>query len=309
MNIFINENIKLYSDKITYAFFGLIVIFVIFLGMILNYGSTFEEKNLNWKQDLTEYNQNLKEQLNQNVITKETYDKEVKLNNYRIKNDIAPGYNSDLWSFVKDISGKLSIVTIFSIIIAANIVNKEFKYGTIKNLLTSPISKKHIFLAKYLTVLLFALIMYMFMFLISYIVGGMIFGFTSDVPRFLYIKDMKVQEQSMIFVTMVHYGINLISLIVMTTISFMFSIVLKNSGFAISVTTVLLLTGTLIEKFTSGLPLAKMNLFANLYMDKIYFGESSTIPSLSWAFIIILLYFSMFVTLSWITFTKRMKEI
>ena len=309
MNIFFNENLKLYSDKVTYIFFGLLIIFVIILGVILNYGSTFEEQNVNWKQDLTDYNLNLKSQLKQNFITKDTYEKETKLIDYRIKNNIAPSSNSDVWSFVKDVSGKLSIVTIFSIIVAANIINREFKYGTIKNLLTSPISKKQIFLTKYLTVLLFAITMYILMFLISYIVGGILFGFTSDIPKFLFIKDMKVQENSMIYVAFVHYFVNLISLIVMTTISFMCAIIFKNGGLAISVTTVLLLTGTLIETFTNGIPLARINLFSNLYMDKIYFGELTPIPSMSWALTIILAYFVVFIVLSWIFFTRRTKEI
>src|SRR5699024_3977807 len=84
--------------------------------------------------------------------------------------------------FMQTNIGTLSIISLFTIIIAAGVVAHEFRWGTIKLLLIRPISRSAILLSKYISVLLFALFTLIFGAVMFLIVGGIFFGFSSFDP-------------------------------------------------------------------------------------------------------------------------------
>ncbi len=69
------------------------------------------------------------------------------------------------------------IMPIIVIIFINQLFSDDFKYGTIKNLLTRPIQRFHLFLAKYFTLFIFILVLYFFTLIVSYLMSGIFIGF------------------------------------------------------------------------------------------------------------------------------------
>ncbi|MBO1915152.1 ABC transporter permease, partial [Microvirga sp. 3-52] len=60
---------------------------------------------------------------------------------------------------IVDAYGTMSLVTLFTIIASAGILASEFSQGTIKMLLSRPVKRWKILTSKYLTILLFGLLL------------------------------------------------------------------------------------------------------------------------------------------------------
>ncbi|WP_249661959.1 ABC transporter permease, partial [Lysinibacillus fusiformis] len=70
----------------------------------------------------------------------------------------------------------LTLVTLFTVITAASIVSSEFSTGTIKMLLTRPMSRAKVFTSKLLSTFLFGLFLYAVNVVVSALVGVRLFG-------------------------------------------------------------------------------------------------------------------------------------
>src|SRR5690625_4603069 len=114
----------------------------------------------------------------------------------------------------------LSIVSLFTIIIAAGIVANEFRWVTIKLFLIRPISRSVILLAKYISVLIFSFITLLFVLLFSWIVGAVLFGIDGLNPHTLiYANDFDMDSGfryvSIIKEIIADYGYQLVNLVMM----------------------------------------------------------------------------------------------
>ncbi len=69
-----------------------------------------------------------------------------------------------------DSSGISSIVVLLTVIVAAGIVASEFSQGTIKMLLSRPVKRWKIFTSKYVTVILFGIVLMLIGFVVSIVV-------------------------------------------------------------------------------------------------------------------------------------------
>src|SRR5699024_8039155 len=82
------------------------------------------------------------------------------------------------WMFISISSvGLYSVVALFGVIIASDIVASEFTWGTIKMLLVRPQKRGIILLSKFIAVLLFTLLLLTELLVGSWVIGGFIFGF------------------------------------------------------------------------------------------------------------------------------------
>src|SRR5690625_1505731 len=97
---------------------------------------------------------------------------QYEINSFYLKEDIKP-VPFGAWQFAYGTDVLLSLISLFTIIVAANIISSEHRWGTIKLLLIRPISRTTILLSKYVSVLIFAvftdLFLFIFFFLTFYI--------------------------------------------------------------------------------------------------------------------------------------------
>jgi ABC-2 type transport system permease protein len=310
INLIKNEWMKIFKRPGTLVMIGILIIAASITAGIFKYqeaGKTAADKN--WAQNLQQENTALKKQVESShtKVEKDFYQKTISINDYRIKHEIPPQQSYDVWTFVKDASSLISLAGLFTIIVSAGIVASEFNWGTIKLLLIRPINRTKILLSKYLTVLMFAIFLLVILFLFSTVIGAILFGMPDKSIPYLNYNNGTVTEQNMVVHLLIYYGINSISMIMLTTMAFMISSVFRNSSLAIGLSIFFMFTGTsLTQLLAMNFTWAKYILFANTDLMQ-YFEGSPIVKGMTMGFSItvLIVYFLIFQLLSFFIFKKR----
>lgn len=307
-----NEWMKIWKRPATLVMIVILLIAVLLLGAFNKYQSSgfSVPDNENWQHGLELENKRYKEMLKDEHLPSETrnyYTKEIALNEYRITHDLSTNIEYSAWDFVSDNIQLISIVGLFTIIIAAGIVANEFNWGTVKLLLIRPLSRTKILLSKYLTVLFFGFIALFVLFAFSFALGAILFGLPEEAYPYLYYSDGVVKEQNIFIHLIGFYGLNSISLIMLTTMAFMISSVFRNSSLAIGISIFLMFMGnTVTFLLANWFDWAKYLLFANTDLTQ-YFDGTPLVSGMTLFFSIIMLlvYFIVFIGLAFWVFKKR----
>ncbi|MFD2210651.1 ABC transporter permease [Virgibacillus halophilus] len=308
-----NEEIKIYIRKSTWIMYILLAAIVIGMAALTN---TFDEQNNytsdNWKTELQKENKSLQKENEKYMKEKNADDnymidfnqEEITKNNYYLEHDIQP-QKYGAWQFTVDNAALLMLVSLFTIIIAAGIVANEFRWGTIKLLLIRPISRSTILLSKYVSVLIFALVTMVAVFILSLIGGGLFFGFEDNLQTVIS-SHGDFKQISLVKEALSSYGYQIVNLVMMTTFAFMISVIFRNGALAIGVAIFLMMSGNSIVGFFSDRAWAKYILFANTdlqqYASGTPFIEGMTLP---FSIVVLIVYYIIFMALSWIIFNKR----
>ena len=303
-----NENMKIYRRIGTIVMIGLLLLAVIATGIIQKY--IIKENTTDWRATIqaetTNFKNNLEKNPNLPTALQRHYEKQIQINEYRLKHNIQPIENNTIPGFMNMTTNLVSIITLFTVIVAAGSVASEFSWGTIKLLLIRPVTRSKILLAKYLSTIIFALLSLAILFLSSLLVGGILFGLeNADVPYLAYV-DGHVEEVSLVTHILTLYGYSGIELVMMATFAFMISAVFRSSSLAIGLTIFLLFTGVQVVQLLSKYSWAKFILFANtnlaVYQDGVPIVEGMT---LSFSIGMLILYYLVFISLTWGIFNKR----
>ncbi len=274
---------------------------IITLAVVTNsYGDLNEKyQQDNWRDVLQEENNEINEHLQENEQSGQ-----LTKNNFYLENDIQPRAY-DAWQFVMENVFLLSLVTLFTIIVAAGIIANEFRWGTIKLLLIRPLSRTKILLSKYISVLIFAFLTLLFVLLISLIVGALFFGVNGD-ASFVQNQLGSYAHVSIYGEILKGYGYQLVTLLMMATFAFMISSAFRQSSLAIGIAIFLMFAGNSIVAFFADHSWAKFILFANTNLEQYEFGEP-IIEGMSVGFSITVLavYYIIFLVVTWLFFTKR----
>lgn len=230
----------------------------------------------------------------------------IKISQYRIDHDLNPNEKT-LWSWVQNLSGVGFVLTILTIIVAADMVAAEFVWGTIKMLLIRPASRTKILFSKYVSTLLFSLFLLLFLFVTSFIIGGILEGFGGIGQPDLYVgSDGAVHERTMLVKVMQTYGFLMVQLIIYVTLAFMISSAFRSASMAIAFSLGLMLLGSSLVQLLSHYSWAKYILFANtdlqVYFEGMPFQEGMT---LGFSVAVLVGYFLLFHLISLLMFTKR----
>ncbi|MFD0048058.1 ABC transporter permease [Actinomycetes bacterium NPDC127524] len=308
MGLIINEWVKIFKRKATIIMLGLLVLLVLGGAITLNIFNKDDAKpNSNWKTELKAENKQTEEDM-KNVpgdSAKNYMKKSIAENDYRIEHNL-PKDQYTVWSFMEDMQGVISLVALFTIIIAAGIVANEFSWGTIKLLMIRPISRVKILMSKYAAVIVYALLNLVVLFVLSLIFGAIFFGFGDTSPYLAY-TDGHIVERNQVMHLIGAYGISSISMLMYTTMAFMISAAFRNSSLAIGVSIFLLLSGASITNLLAmKFDWAKYLLFANVDLTP-YFDGNALIDgmTLSFSLVMLLIYFIIFHVVAFLTFVKR----
>ncbi|WLR49817.1 ABC transporter permease subunit [Bacillus tianshenii] len=307
-----NENMKIYKRSGTWVMIGLLILTVFAGGLFNKYVSSTNDQQQNWQVQLQGENEHLRKQIEkiESMPMAESGIKQIKqqiaINEYRIQHDIPPVEDKTLWGFMTSAPSFTGIAALFTIVIAASIVASEFSWGTIKLLLIRPVSRSKILLSKFIATLLFALFLLVFMFVSSFIIGVILFGFTGVELPYLAYSGGQVVEYNMVSYILTLYGLKSIDLIMMVTFAFMISTVFRSSSLAIGLSLFLMFTGQQIVQLLSRYDWSKYILFANTNLQQ-YMSGTPLVEGMTMTFsvIVLLVYFVIFTTISWTVFQKR----
>ncbi|UOQ91659.1 ABC transporter permease [Halobacillus shinanisalinarum] len=304
-----NEQMKTYSQVATWIMYIVLAVFIIGFGVFMKIDQSMTDGNQaagdDWKQELQAENEQLQKQMEEQEFAAPYNEQTMAMNEYRIENDIKPG-GYDVWDFVQDNRTNISIISLLTIIVAAGMIANEFKWGSIKLLLIRPISRTKILASKYVSVLIFAITMLLFLYVLSFLVGSVLFGFESLTAPYLYWQSEEVHQAPIFQLTISQYGLSSVNLLMMATFAFMVSAIFRNSSLAIGVAIFLMMSGNAIVGFFSGKEWAKFILFANTNLNQFFTG-TPVISDLTLGFsvTVLIVYLILFLGLSWFFFSKR----
>ena len=306
--LLLNENMKLYSKFGTWLMMALLLLIVALVGVVNQYEAPPPDVS-QWRthveRDIEQMKAGILNEPNPQIVKQ--IDNSIKVKEYALSHGIVP-LEYTPWSFTKEGSSMIPLVSLFIIFVAGGIVANEFASGTIKSLLVKPHSRAKILLAKYLCVLQFALLLLVMLFAATFACKGLFHDFSYwDTPYLFADAQGNVQEGNMILHLFSTYLLNSVELLFVATISFMISSVFRSPSLAIGISMLLLLLGGLTTSLLAvKYDWIKYTLFANtslsMYMEGSPLIEGMTLP---FSLIVLGIYFSVFILITWTVFTKR----
>lgn len=288
---------------------GFLILTVALLSGIMKWDES-QSNNANWEQNLTQDNARMQQQLQNKEIDenhKAYLNDQIKLNEYYLEHDINPN-ELQLWDYVNSSASLTILVTLLTVIIAADMIAAEFSWGTIKLLLVGPASRTKILVSKYAATMGFALLLLLICFAAAFAAGGILEGFNGlSQPKLSINADNVVQESSMIVNALQKYGFAVVSLIMYVTMAFMISAAFRSSSMAIAFSLLFMLVGNTLTAILSGYSWVKYLLFANIDLTQYLEGASPLRPEMTLSFSILMLvgYYVVFQFIAWLLFTKR----
>lgn len=308
LNLIRNEWMKLWSKKATWVMVILTALLMIGSAGITKWVQNQNAPIENWKQTSMNQVVMLEGQLNNPSLSEDQQEKlqdQLTIEKYRLDQDVAPVSPQSVNGFVSSVSDMMSVITLFTVVVAAGIVASEFSQGTIKMLLTRPVKRWKILTSKLLTVGIFAVFASIIL-LVFGVIGGYIF-FDSMPGTSLDVVNGEVVTVSFWGRVLLLMVLALVNVFVIGTLAFMIGSVFRSSSLAIGISIFLMFMGVNITFLLSRFSFAKYILFANTDLSQ-YVGDAEPFISgltMPFSITIILIYVAVFLVISYVSFIKR----
>lgn len=207
------------------------------------------------------------------------------------------------------------LLPLMVMIVAADLVSSERSIGTIKLLLTRPVRRWRILLSKYITLVLsISFILFMFG-LFAYIISGLFFGYVGWTAPILTGFTVEAGELNTAGVHLVPqwqyimmvFGLAWFVSLVVGTLSFMLSILIRSTAAGMGVMLAFLISGTIISNIASSWESAKYLFMVNLRLTDYLQGNIPPIEGMSLPFSLTVLavWGAAALVISFFTFTKK----
>ncbi|MDF2947147.1 MAG: hypothetical protein K0S51_1826 [Bacillales bacterium] len=258
------------------------------------------------KQEIQQWNRALK-QPNLPDENKKYYEQQIAVNNYHLEKDIR-STDGTMWDGINGSAGLMIVITIFTIIIVGDVVAGEFSSGTIKLLLIRPASRAKILLSKYISVLMFGILLLLVLFVVSIAINGILYGFKYiDLPLIKMNTEGEIVEKSMILNLWKTYMYNGVSTVIYVTMAFMISSAFRSSSMAIGFSIGALFAGNIVMELLQRFDWSKYVLFANIDLTQYLVGSRPFQEGMTFSFSVgvLVVYFLIFNVISWLIFTRR----
>ncbi|MFK5706790.1 MULTISPECIES: ABC transporter permease [Lysinibacillus] len=303
-----NEWMKLWHKKGTWAMVAMLILVILVPAGITKYYEVKSPTEGSWQDIEQEAIQSYKETLAREDLTEEDkayFQEQMAISEYRLANDAPSQKDSSLASFMSFTSGMLTLVTLFTVITAASIVSSEFSTGTIKMLLTRPMSRAKVLTSKLLTTFLFGLLLYVVNVVVSALIGLILFGMGTGVE--LEMVNGQVVEKAVWSDLAYHYLLSGGDFVMSTLFAFLIGSVFRSSSLAIGLTMFLSFTGGMIVMFLSRYDIVKYIWLTHSDLTQYEHGGGSMIAdvTLPFSLTVLAIYAVVFLVISYSTFMKR----
>ncbi|QAA23700.1 ABC transporter permease [Sporolactobacillus terrae] len=305
-----NENMKIYRRTSAKVMIIILLGLILTAGLIIKLNSPEPKNDHNWKQMLVQDNKNMEKQMASVKGNKQATDyfkKTIKMNEYRIDHNLKPAQGETLWSFVQGAGSNLIIViSIFTIIVVSTSIASEFDTGTIKLLLIRPIYRTEILLSKYISTLLFTVVCLITLFIASWLVGGIFFGFGGAGEAHLVYDHGTVYQSSWTLAVWKDYLLNCVSLFMMVTFAGLIAAAFRNGGLAIGLSIFTLMASSIVVSLLAKYDWVKYVLFANTDLTQYTTGSPLRDDmTLGFSLAVLVVYYIIFVLVGWLFYTRR----
>ncbi|THF74714.1 ABC transporter permease [Cohnella fermenti] len=201
------------------------------------------------------------------------------------------------------------LITIFTVVKAADSVAGEFSTGTIKLLLIRPWSRSMILLSKFVALLLFAVVQMVLLFVVTWGINALLFGVNSDASGIIPSGSPLAGHSVWGYVGLMYLYLFIAQLMIIA-VAFMLSSAFRSGGLAIGLSIFVLFSGSIITGLLSLTDKAwvKYVLFANIDVTS-YLNGSTPLPNqdmtLGFSLAVLAGYFIVLNLISWLVFVKR----
>ncbi len=308
-NLLLNENMKLYRRARTWVMLAFMVAAVCFGSLMEWHENDLKKHDGSWRE-YTEYQKQIYTELaNRQKVSEENkayFEKQVAVYDYHLEHNIPPEEGT-MWDAVNSSAELIILITILTVIVAGDSLAGEFSGGTIKLLLIRPASRLSILIAKYLSMMMFGLLLLVILFAVSIMVNGLLYGFGQlDLPLVTTDATGQVVEKNMVANLWKTYMFNGISTIMLVTMALMISAAFRSSTMAIGISLSLLFAGVILTELLHPFAWSKYMLFANMdltqYLSGAPYQDGMT---LSFSIAVLMVHFLLFNLVTWLSFTRR----
>ncbi len=299
-----NEWMKLWARKSSWTMLVLAILLAIVPAIVMKY----TEDDKDWRTSVQEETDIYKSMLAEEGIAAADaayFNEQIALNEYRLAEDIPLAVTATFDSYMSYGVGLMMIVTIFSVVVAAGIVSSEFSSGTIKMLLTRPVSRTKILLSKLLTVILFGLLLYAVCLAGTAFIALVLWG--TDVSHNLQIVDGAIKEVGVWKPIFENFILSFGDFFMSIFFAFMLGSIFRSSSLAIGLTLVISMMGTLIITLMSKYSFAKYVWISHSDLTQYASGSTPYLEgvTLPFSLTVLAVYAILFVLSSFIIFNKR----
>lgn len=207
------------------------------------------------------------------------------------------------------------LLPLLVMIIASDIVSSEHSGGTIKLLLTRPVKRWKILLSKYITLILSVSFLIMAFAVLSYILSGLVFGYKGWSAPILTGFTVEKGELSTSGVHLVPqwqfllmvFGLAWFVSLVVGTLSFMLSTLMKSTAAGMGVMLACLIAGMILTNMVSSWESAKYLFMVNLTPTMYLTGGTPPIEGMTLGFTLMVLlgWGIVGIFISFFTFTRK----
>ena len=266
------------------------------------------ENSIGWLMELEDKNVLSAEDEEQYKYLKQDVEVSKAYVEYGIDEEKADGQYQILLSFLDEY---FIMILVMIILVSGSIVSEEFSKGTIKLLLVKPFTRINIILSKYLTSFIMVLFAILVPIIMQLIVGSIAFGINSlSTPVIVYNHTNEMIEVLNIFK---YLGLQIVAflpeLVLISTIAFTLSTLFLSTSLANTLTIIGVFGSSLIAAYAEIFEIEILKYIVTLNWDwTVYlFGGTSPYKGVTFPFsvIICLIYFIVFLILSFVVFKKR----
>ncbi|WP_341201636.1 ABC transporter permease [Planomicrobium okeanokoites] len=304
-----NEWTKLWSRKSSWIMIILLALILLASAAITKWVDNSMDMNNteSWQEVETNemiYNQSMLEDNSLSEAQREFYEGEVAISEHRLENDLPPYEYDSMQQGVIDSHIMMSVVTLFTVIIAGGIVAAEFSQGTIKMLLTRPVKRWKILTSKYIATMLYAILLAIVLFIVTAIAGLIFYGISDG--TFLTWNGSEVVEGSFWLEGLKMLALSFASVWIIGTFAFMLGTVFRSSSLAIGLSIFLMFTGIQAVFLLANYEIVKYYLFTHTDLTQYYTGFMPVEDiTMTMSVIVLIVYFIIFMAISYLTFSKR----
>ena len=248
----------------------------------------------------------------------ETLSKDVKLNQYRLDNNISYDISEnsswantgkfDFWNVFCSMTTVVSVIGVIIIIISGGIVSSEFSSGTIKFLLLNPVKRWKILASKYFTSISFGYVLILAAYLISMLITMIMFGADNLSASYLSVSGDTVKSISGFLYVFLQFMLSSVEMIAMATLAFAISSLARSSALAIGVSVMAYVGGSTVVMLLQQLNFdwGRYLIFSNLSLANTLNGNTFFAgQTITFNLVVIAVHMVVFILTAWDGFTRR----
>lgn len=245
---------------------------------------------------------------------------QIQVNLYRLEHNVPidvstaglthpHGAKLGFWDLFASSTQMIPFISLLIIVVAGSCVTNEFSAGTIKFLLINPVKRGKILFSKYAMSISFAFLMLILFYLMNILLGLCFYGAGDMGTSYLYTAGGTVHSYPAFWYIAQQYLLASVDILVMATLAFAISSLVRSSALAIGVGVFAMLGGkTLILFLKQALKLdwARYLIFANTDLASILGGSGIFAhQSVRFALIVVAIHLFVFLLTAWDGFVRR----